>query len=291
MSNNIFIFCPAFGQQISATTFLTTHALQQVLAQKGIGGGVSTLSFPDIAELRSMAISIWYDSLNASHILFIDADMGFSPELVLDMLAFGEPLVGTIYPQRRVPTSWAGSGTGEAVTERRGGFMKVEGVGMGCTLIHRSVITRMLEVFPECIDTRLKTHHAGDTLRNAGTSRLLRFFDKIDIPERGQVSEDLSFCMRAAKCGITTWACINHRISHVGMYDYSGRYLDSVEAEYAQRLKQMFEAGVQPLGLNSPSVQPLGQPYAANGGAGTPIVTMPADTVKQAQDAGMMLVP
>ena len=36
MAHSVFIFVPAFGQMISATTFLTTHALQQALAQKGI---------------------------------------------------------------------------------------------------------------------------------------------------------------------------------------------------------------------------------------------------------------
>ena len=55
MATDIFIFVPAFGSMISATTFLTTHALRQHLMMKGIGGGISTLSFPDIAELRSMA--------------------------------------------------------------------------------------------------------------------------------------------------------------------------------------------------------------------------------------------
>ena len=50
MAKNIFIFVPAFGQIISATTFLTTHGIRQLLAQKGLGGGISTLSFPDIAE-------------------------------------------------------------------------------------------------------------------------------------------------------------------------------------------------------------------------------------------------
>jgi hypothetical protein len=230
MSHKIFTFVPAFGQIISATTFLTTHALHDALSAKGVGGGWSTLSFPDIAELRSMAVSIWYDALDASHILFIDADMGFSPDLVMDMLVFGEPVVGTIYPQRRLPQSWAGSGTGEKMAERRGGFMRVEGVGMGCTLIHRSVITKMLEVFPEVVDTRLALHPAGETLRSAGCNRLIRVFDKIDIPERGQVSEDLSFCLRWNKCGGTVWAAIHHRISHVGPYDYAGCYLESISA-------------------------------------------------------------
>ena len=236
MAKDIFIFIPAFGQIISASTFLTTHGLRQALAQKGIGGGISTLSFPDIAELRSMFTTIWYDTMpNSSHILFIDADMGFPPELVSDMVLFDESVIGTIYPQRKMPLSWAGSGSGTPLTERRGDFMKVEGVGFGCTLIRRDCITKMIEKFPELIDTRLALHPAGETLRNAGTSRLLRLFEKMDIPERGLVSEDLSFCIRWEQCGGTVWANIGHRMSHVGPFDYCGRYLDVIEAQVAQQ--------------------------------------------------------
>ena len=94
MAHSVFVFVPAFGQSITATTFLTTHALQQAFAQKSIGGGVSTLSFPDIAELRSMALTIWYDAMpNVSHLLFVDADMGFSPDTVMDMLLLEEETV------------------------------------------------------------------------------------------------------------------------------------------------------------------------------------------------------
>jgi|GEM_PF-779847 len=250
MAHKIFIFVPAFGQHITATTFLTTHALQQALAAKGIGGGVSTLSFPDIAELRSMALTIFYDALDASHLLFIDADMGFAPELVLDMLMFGEPLVGTLYPQRKLPLSWAGSGTGEKVTERRAGFMRVEGVGMGCTLISREVVTRMLEQFPEIVDTRLSLHPACQMMKDAKCTRLIRAFDKIDLPERGQVSEDLSFCMRWNKCGGKTWAAIGHKISHVGPFDYCGRYLDVIEAQEREAAAQA-QANVAALPQNA----------------------------------------
>ena len=175
MANSVFIFVPAFGQIISATTFLCTHALQQHLGSKCIQGGISTLSFPDIAELRSMATTIWYDTMpNSSHLLFVDADMGFPPEMVSDMILFDEGVVGTIYPQRKTPLSWAGSGTGQPQTERRGNFMLVEGVGMGCTLIRRDVITKMLEAMPEMVDTRLKLHPAGDTIKAAGSNRLIR---------------------------------------------------------------------------------------------------------------------
>ena len=235
MAHNILIFVPAFGQMISATTFLTTHAVQQHFASKCIAGGVSTLSFPDIAELRSMAMTIWYDTMPTStHLLFIDADMGFPPDMVSDMLLLDEPLVGTIYPQRKMPLSWAGSGTGTPTTTRKGNFMLVEGVGMGCTLIRRDLVTHMLEKMPELVDTRLHLHPAGDTIRQAGSNRLIRAFEKLDLPERGIVSEDLSFCIRWQQCGGETWAAIGYKISHVGPYDYAGRYLDQVENAIAQ---------------------------------------------------------
>lgn len=231
MASKIFSFVPAFGQTITATTFLTTHALAQHLASKGIAGGISTFSFPDIAELRAMAMTIWYDTMpDSTHLLFIDADMGFPPEMVTDMLLLNEGVVGAIYPQRKLPLSWAGSGTGAPNAERRGNFMEVEGIGFGCTLIRRDVVTTMLEKMPHIVDTRLAMHPAGDTIRNAGSNRIIRAFEKLDLPDRGIVSEDLSFCIRYRQCGGRVWGAIGYRMSHVGPFDYQGRYLDGIEA-------------------------------------------------------------
>lgn len=267
MTTNVFCFVPAFGQQITAATVMTLQGIQMTLARHGIGFGFTTLSFPDIAELRSMIATIFYDGMpQCSHLLMIDSDMGFSPDLVLHQLLLDEPLVGTIYPQRRLPTSWAGSGTGEAQAERRGDFMRVEGVGMGCTLIRRdcldaivadapraaeahidSVIGDRANAFrdagvyeevrtmlrlslPPFFDERIEQHPGKEMLANGGTKRIIRFFDELDIPGRGKISEDLSFCIRAGWAGVPTWAAIGHRISHVGPFDFAARYLDQVEA-------------------------------------------------------------
>lgn len=258
MAHNIFVFVPAFGQIIQSATFLTVCNLQQHFFQKGIGGGVSTFSFPDIAELRGMATTIWYDTMpQCSHILFVDSDMGFEPQVVSDMLLFDEPIVGAIYRQRREPVSWAGSGTGTTTTERRGNFMVVEGVGFGCTLLRRDAVKAMIEKYPELIDTRLHLHPAGDMLRQQGATRLFRFFEKIDIPERGIVSEDLSFCIRWNRLGGKVWAAIGYDFSHVGLYNYRGRYLDGVEAaEKAEAAKQQAE-------IDAKKAEPVAQLAAA----------------------------
>jgi hypothetical protein len=227
---NVFIFVPAFGQQISAATFMTTHAIHQTLAAKAIAGSFSTLSFPDIAELRSMAMTIWYDAMPQSdYLLFIDADMAFPPDLILDMILLNEPIVGTIYPQRKMPISWAGSGDGGTHTERRANFMKVEGVGMGCTLIRRDVVATFLQKMPELVDTRIKLHPAKEMMEQAGTNRIIRAFEKLDIPERGLVSEDLSFCIRWGRMGGSIWAGIGYEMNHIGPFNYSGCYLRHVE--------------------------------------------------------------
>ncbi len=236
MSYSVLIFVPAFRDEWSTTTALATHGLRDKLTQVGIGSGISSMSFPDIAELRSMAVSLWYDTTQFSHLLFVDNDMGFPPDLVMEMLAFGEGVVGTLYPQRKLPQSWAGSGTGGEQTERRGNFMHVEGTGMGCTLISREAIRVLLEKFPELDDKRIDQHPMGAMIRAAGGQRLFRCFEKLDLTERGVVSEDLSFCIRWNMTGGKVWANMGHFMNHVGKHDFGGRYLDVIEAKYNEQV-------------------------------------------------------
>ncbi len=284
----VFIFVPAFGNTLTATTFLSTHQISQMLTSKSVGASVSTLSFPDIAELRSMAMTIWYDTMpDIDYLLFIDADMGVDPNMILDMLVFDEPIVGTIYPQRKLPMSWAGSGEGTPQSERRGNFMKVEGVGMGCTLIHKSVVQTILAKFPELADYRIDLHPAQAILRQAGANRIIRCFEKLDIPERGIVSEDLSFCIRYRRCGGQVWAAIGYDVSHVGQFDYRGNYLAHItQASQAAEAEARAAVGVQyvPGWMPQPSQPPVMAPLlpvqqmvvqAVNGGDTAPDALQP----------------
>ncbi len=236
MARKVFIFIPAFGGTIRSETVKTLVGLMSTLAQKGVITGYTDFSFPDIAEARSIALTIWYDMMpDFDYLLFIDSDMGFPVELVTDMFLFDEPLIGTIYPQRKYPVGWAGSGAG-ITTERRGDFIVVEGVGMGCTLIRRDVPKILLEQRPDLVDTRISLHPAGEMLKGAGCARMIRAFEKLDVPDRGIISEDLSFCIRWNGCTMPdgtngkTWASVGHKISHIGPHDYQGRYLDVIEA-------------------------------------------------------------
>jgi hypothetical protein len=84
----------------------------------------------------------------------------------------------------------------------------------------------MIEKMPELIDTRLALHAAKDMLTGG---RILRFFDSMDNPNSGRMSEDLSFCYRWREmCGGEVWAAVGHEIEHVGQYSYKSNYLTHV---------------------------------------------------------------
>jgi hypothetical protein len=228
---NVFCFIPSFRGSISALTFETSHRLMSGLMAKGIPASVATYSWPDIAELRNIVLSVWYDTMpGSSHILFMDDDMGFAPELVLDMLTFNEPVVGAIYPKRSMSRIWCGSGIDAA--EYRPGFIEVEGVGAGCMLIQREAISRMIERYPELIGEYM----VSEDMKKTGANRTLRFFDCLQLPT-GKVSEDLSFCRRWGKIGGVVWASVAYEIQHVGPWTFSGCF--AKEREEEAKLKAM----------------------------------------------------
>jgi hypothetical protein len=227
----VFTFLPAFGQVNTSFTTASLVATTRFLEQRGAFGGFAQMSYPDLPTLRAMALTIWYDKIDASHILMVDSDMHFEPKLVLDMLDFDQPLVGCIYPKRTLPISWVGSSL-EGEPEIKDGFMKMEGVGFGVTLIRRDCVVKIIERDLCEVDTDLSRDAAGKVLTEQGINRLIRAFDPVHLPKR-KLSEDFSFCYRHRQAGGDVWAAINHKVTHIGDYGFGGRYADVLEQQSA----------------------------------------------------------
>ena len=110
MAANILICIPAYGNLVSVATLNTTHALIQMFGSKGIRAGIAAFSYPEISEARNILLTGWYDGCpDATHLLFIDNDMGFPVNLIADMLIFDEPVIGTMCPKKTIPIQWAAS--------------------------------------------------------------------------------------------------------------------------------------------------------------------------------------
>ncbi len=238
----ILIATPAYGEIFYAAYVQSVLRLQGVLQRNKWEAGFVTLSYAEISEARNYLITYWLDKTDASHILFIDADMGFEPQLVLDMLAFDKPVVGAIYPKRQIDLqriaklAAAGGSAEKAVSKAHefvvskperasatGGFIKVDGCGAGILLVRRSCIETMLERLPELSDQGAKkTSPVAKDL-----DRLIRAFDPLVI-DGARMSEDFSFCYRWHRhCNGEIWANVVHEIVHVGLQRFKARYSDA----------------------------------------------------------------
>lgn len=214
---------PAFGQTNCSQTTRSLMALAKALMATGREYYFGTQSFPDIAELRNIFLTIWFDRIDASHMLMVDSDMDFEPQLVLDMLAFNKPLVGCLYPKRTLPIEFVGRPLkGKPNTE--GGFLEMEGVGFGVTLIRRDCVQTMLDSQEAVSDRRLDNHVYGPMLKEQGVVRIIKAFDNIET-ETGKMAEDLSFCRRYRESGGQVWAATHHKVTHIGQYGFSGKFV------------------------------------------------------------------
>lgn len=219
----ILICVPAMGQNMCATTALSLYTTAQFLAAKGIHNRMTWYAAADIEDIRNLFITAWYDGHREfSHLLFVDADMGFEPELIRDFIRFDKPLMGCLYAKRKMPASIVGTvPEGHSINDVVHGFIKATGLGCGVMMISREVITTMLEKMPELSDPIPSS--LAEATPDLKLTRIIRAFDKI----RGgnmRLSEDMAFCHRWQQCGGEVWANVNHRISHVGPFDYAIRY-------------------------------------------------------------------
>jgi hypothetical protein len=203
-----------------------------------------------ISRARNAFASLVLNDESYSHLLFIDSDIGFRAEAVSRMLAFDQPVVGCIYPARRMdqaryhaitrqiddPETAASAalnyvGEGWAVEESRegrtgialkDGFVRVSRIAGGMTLIRREVIEAVAGRYPELVATPDPDYEAYGV-----RDRVLQCFEQMPGPNGLYLSEDISFALRWTEgCGGQIWACVDETLTHWGTMGYTGRYLD-----------------------------------------------------------------
>lgn len=226
-------FSPAYPGYIGLPTFLTAFATLSLLSSKGIGMGMTGISTHDISWVRNFALTLFYDVFpHHTHLLFVDSDMAFPAELVLDMLNLDEPVVGGIYRKKAVELDWAASGLG-GEPNSRGHFLEVEGLGAGALLIRRDTVTTMLEKIPDLSDER--ENSTTGFAREQGLKRMIRAFDLMDDMKGGAISEDIAFCRRWRSIGGKVWGAAGHNIQHIGQYSFEGSFLDHLAEDRRKR--------------------------------------------------------
>jgi hypothetical protein len=239
----LYVATPCYGGLVNIVFLRSALALQAACEARGIGLQVELLANDAlITRARARLAARFLAHPQATHLFFVDADIGFSPETVFRLLDADKGLVGGVAPLKLL--DWdkvraavqAGAAdlmakavgyvvrflpTADSSVQVEGGFARVSYVGNGFMMIQRQTLVRVAEAHPEL------TADLGDV--EPGLGRISMVFDTMIEPGTGQhLSEDYAFCRRWRELGGEIWADVESRLTHVGHAAYTGSLVEAM---------------------------------------------------------------
>lgn len=246
---NVLICTPCFGGNIYVGYFHSMIQTTAYLNSVGVRYGIKTIANESlITRARNTCVSYFLSHPEYTHLLFIDADISWTPESVLKLIGDRKPLVSGVYPKKAI--EW--SRLPELVKEQdwhidtqqkclnyvvnfndarvkiEKNCVRVKDAPTGFMLIERSVFTTLKEKFPELrytndLNLDMKDHHPDS---------FWLFFDCIKDPvDSRYLSEDYAFCRLLQLSGIETWIDISIPLTHTGTYNFEGNIMTLFDFE------------------------------------------------------------
>lgn len=165
---------------------------------------------------------------DATHLLFIDSDIIFTPEDVARVVSHGEPIVAGLYPKKQKQLGWVCNLLDPCPDPDERDLQPVKFAGTGFLCIAR-------EVFEAMILARDDLRYDPDD-GDAEVGSLWDFFPVgvWECPQSGYrrlLSEDWWFCENARALGYTVWMDTGIILGHIGQITYPLPPLES----YAER--------------------------------------------------------
>jgi hypothetical protein len=204
-----------------------------------------------VSRVRNACAAKFLHEKRFTHMLFVDADIGFSPKTVLRMLKFDEPVTCAAYPKKtyrndkpkgfvprdldhfhRASLDYTVSFGDPRIAEGKAkpeklvhGFAPVETTGTGMLMIRRDAYETMMARIPEL------RYRSGEVYSSPEfASNWHGFFDPfVDEETQSAVGEDTAFCLRwRRRCGGEIWCDLEATLSHYGQAEYRGSISDTM---------------------------------------------------------------
>lgn len=241
----IFLGMPMYGGMLTENTMHGLLQLQQWSMANGVGMRVQTMGNESlITRARNTIVSMMLDATDyvSTHLLFIDADIGFSAKNIERLLCFDKDVVCGIYPRKHIHFEKirdvlkeypdASPDQLEAMTlgynlnfddphdlNMVDGFAKVNEAATGMMLVKREVFTKMMKQFPE-------RKYKSDQIINGNRFTSDNCYDlfTVGVYEKNQryLSEDYYFSRLWQECGGEIWADMAMPLTHFGNRAFKG---------------------------------------------------------------------
>jgi hypothetical protein len=240
---HIFIATPMYGGMCAGFYTQSTLMLQKKLNELGINVTFSFMFNESLITRARNAMVNGFLKSNATHLMFIDADIRFNPEQVPHMIEVDKEIICGIYPKKEinwdtvkramdngVPNDNLKYYTGSfvvnlvdysgSVTVPVNQPVEIWNGGTGFMLIKREVFEKLADKVPS---------YTNNVLDLAGTIKadeIKEYFTTSIEPETNVLlSEDYHFCRLARMNGVKVWAAPWVNLGHMGSYMFEGQLL------------------------------------------------------------------
>ncbi len=242
---HIHFLIPCYGGQISEVTFTSFVRFIARAPQLGLEWSLDTLVNESlIPRGRNALVARAMHNPRATHLMFLDADIGFDPDYILMLLQEDVDVIGGGYPKKSLPIDYVINPITDG--EADDGKAEVERIGTGFLLLKREVFSRMAEAMPD-----LKyTDDCG--LDPSINEHLYAFFECGLFGEKVFMSEDWLFCNRWRELGGRIFISKRFALTHVGSYAFS----EASQADLLARLSAQLTAAPAATATTSPLSAP-----------------------------------
>jgi len=248
----ILVATPMYGGMCGGTYTKSTADLASMAAQYGMDVRFYYLFNESlITRARNYLVDEFLRS-DCTHLMFIDADIGFDPNDVIALSVIAEAgndkeIVCGPYPKkciawekikRAVDRGFADKDpenlekyVGDYVFNPKAGAGSIpldepvevlEG-GTGFMMIQRSALEKFAAAYPQYtyLPDHVRTAHFD------GTREIMQYFQaEIDPKSKRYLSEDYWFCQKMWDINVKTWLCPWMKLQHMGSYVFAGSLID-----------------------------------------------------------------
>jgi len=238
-TTRVHIAMPCYGGMLTESTFMSFIKWANTARQLGIDWTLETMVNESlISRARNTLTAKFLDMPDATHLFFVDADIGWEPWHLLVLLNRDVDVIGGLYPMKTMPIKWVVNGF-EGAEQGPDGLQEVSKAGTGFLLMKKHVFEKM------------KSHPAVKQYKNdigldpKFDQHLKTYFDTA-VRQNRYYSEDWTFCENWRDLGGKIWVDTRVLLRHSGSYVFcmenQQHLLNTIGPMYEQEQKAKQQA-------------------------------------------------
>jgi len=219
-TTRVHICMPCYGGMLTESCFMSYIKWANTCRQLGIDWTMETMTNESlISRARNTLTAKFLHNKDSTHLMFIDADIGWEPWHLLVMLNAQKDVIGGLYPMKSLPVKWCVNGFDGAAQE--GDLQEVSKTGTGFMLIKRDVFEK------------LNAHPATKPFINdiglpPELNPFMKTYFDTAVRENRYYSEDWTFCENWRDLGGQVWVDKRVLLKHTGTYVFDFQTQDQL---------------------------------------------------------------